>query len=341
VPGGRALPEFRERSTVACMAVKRAIEERLARLAAIANRASPSLAAELTPFLRDKTGVVVGVAAKVVGDHELRGLTQELEDAFERFFVNPVKTDPGCRAKLGVAEALRRLGANVPDLFLRALAYVQLEPSYGPPIDTAAPLRVCGARGLLESHYPFALLEVAPLLADVEPNARAGVAAVLGDVESEATEALLRLKVLAGDDEPDVVGACLQALLRSSFARSLPFVVESMKRVPESAVQLALLALGESHDERALAPLREHAETTASSDVRAAALLGMSLLRLTDANEYLLGLVEHGAERRALEVLRALAPQRFDVALTERVRTVVDARGGAVRTAFEAILTGK
>jgi HEAT repeat protein len=315
------------------------VREKLAHLADLAERAPPSLAGDLRPFLRDRVGLVVAAAARAAGEHELRDLAPLLEEAFGRLLEDPVKTDPGCRGKLATAEALRQLDAPAHDLYLKGLALRQLEPSYGPPIDTAAPLRVCCAAALFETRHPFALLEATALLADPEPNARAGVAAVLGGVGSEGAEAVLRLKVLAGDAEPEVVGACVQALLHASFARSLPFVLGAMRGAGEAVVEQALLALGESRDERALVPLCEHAGSDAP-EVRAAALLGLALARLQAGDEFLLGLVERAPERRAQEALRALKPRLFDAAFADRVRALVAGRAGAASLlrAFEASL---
>jgi hypothetical protein len=288
---------------------------------------------ELRPFLRDKVGFVAAAAATLVAEHELRGLEGELEAVFRRFLEDPAKTDPGCRAKLAASEALRKLDVRAPDVYLRGVAYRQLEPSYGPPLDTASPLRVCCAAALLETRHPMALAEVAPLLADPEANARAGVASVLGTVGGEGCEALLRLKVRSGDDEPEVIGACLDALLRASFDRGFPFVLDALRESGEEVLRLGLLALGESREERAMPTLREYAEGV-SVRVREAALLAVSISRLPAANDYLVALIEHAPERRALEAIAALEPRHRDAALMDRVRAVASTRGGAVQGAL-------
>jgi HEAT repeat protein len=316
------------------MARKRSVaEERLHAVVEAGERAGPALAMELRPFLRDKVGFVAAAAASLVAEHELLGLEGELEEVFRRFLEDPVKTDPGCRAKLAAAEALRTLDVRAPDVYLRGVAYRQLEPSYGPPLDTASALRVCCAAALLETRHPMALTEVAPLLADPEPNARSGVASVLGTVGGEGCEALLRLKVRSGDDEPEVIGACLDALLRASFDRGFPFMLDALRDSDDDVLRLGLLALGESREERALPPLREYAESV-STRVREAALLAISISRLPAANDYLVTLVERAPERRALEAIAALEPRHGDAALMDRVRAVASTRGGAVQSAL-------
>jgi hypothetical protein len=317
------------------MAARRAqIEERLHTVVELGKRATAPSATEVRPFLRDKVGIVAAAAAKLAAEHELRDLERDLEEAFATFLVNPVKTDPGCRAKLAAAEALRKLEVRAPDVYLPGIAHRQLEPAFGPPIDTAAPLRVCCASALLETRHPYALVEVGQLLADPEPNARAGVASVLGSVGGEACEALLRLKLRAGDPEPQVVGACLQGLLSASFERGFPVVLGAMRGADDQVARLALLAAGEARDERALPALRESVESAVDAETRSTALLALAISRLEGANEYLLDLVEQAPEARAVEALGALESLRHDSALAERVGATASARGGAVRDAF-------
>jgi hypothetical protein len=301
-------------------------------------RAGPALAVEVRTFLRDRVGIVAAAAAKIAAEHELRDLEKDLEEAFVRFLDNPIKTDPGCRAKLAAAEALRRLDVRSPDVYLRGVACRQLEPSYGPPLDTAAPLRVCCAAALLETRHPMALIEVAPLLADPEPNARVGIAAVLGAVGGEGCEALLRLKVRAGDREAGVIGACLDGLLSASFDRAFSFVLQTMRGASEQVQRLALLALGETRDERAMPVLREYAEGSWGEDLQATALVATSISRLPIANDYLLSLVELASERCALDAISALASQRVDSALMVRLGTVSSHRGGRVHAAYLAMM---
>lgn len=283
-----------------------ATEERLHEVVELGKRARPPSAVELRPYLQDRSGIVVAACAKLASQHALADLQADLEAAFSRLLRDPVKTDPGCRAKLAIAEALRVLESHAFDVFLHGVTLKQPEPSYGRALDTAAPLRVCCATALLEARHSLALLHAAPLLADPEPTARAGIASVLGAVGGEGGEALLRLKVRSGDDEPGVIGACLQGLLTASTDRELSFVVEAMKTSDEDVVRLGLLGLGESRDPRALPVLREYATTAVDDDVRAAALLALALSRLPEALSFLEELIRTGSEVRAGEARVAL-----------------------------------
>jgi hypothetical protein len=282
-------------------------EQRLHEVVEIGKRDVPPTATDLRAYLADKVGIVAAAAAKIAGDAGVRDLERDLEEAFARFLVDPVKTDPGCRAKLAIAEALRKLEAHAFDVFLRGIVHKQPEPTFGPPLDTAAPLRVCCATALLESRHSLALLHAAPLLADPEPTARAGIASVLGSIGGDACESLLRLRVLAGDPEPQVIGACLQALLVASLDRELEFVVQVMRGGDEDVARLGLLALGECHDERVLPVLREYVQLSVDKEVRATAMLALALSRLPAARAFLEDLAANGAPARAAEARAALA----------------------------------
>jgi len=311
--------------------------EKLARLRALAGAVPPSLAADLRPFLQDKLGVVVGPAAQLAGEHSLIALIPILVEAFARLSEDKGRADSGCRGKTAVVEALRRLEAAEHELYLRGVGYVQEEPSFGPPIDTAVPVRITCAAALFETRYPFALLEATALLVDPEPNARSGVVSVLGDVGGQGAEALLRLKVLAGDGESDVVGACLSALLRADFGRGLPFVVAKMAAAPPAVVEQALVALGEARDERAVPHLAAYGEDP-RAEVRGAALLGLSIARVAAADDLLVRRLEEAPERGAREILAALKPRLYDEGFARRVRAVVATRSAALRTLFEESL---
>jgi len=312
------------------------IAEKLARLSALRAAPSTTLLDELRPLLGDKSGLVVALAAKLAGEQGLIALVPDLEAAFFRLADGAGKVDPGCRGKLAIAEALRELDVASTSVFARGVTIRQLESS-----DTAIALRVCSAGGLLQQRHPFALLEVAPLLADREANVRAGVAATLGGLESEGAEALLRLRVAAGDDDADVVGACLQALLRSSFDRNVDFVLAEVARAhaadAPAIVQLALLALGEARRPAAIAPLLHYARTSPDDEVVAAALVSLALMRLAEADVHLFELVESGPEARAVAAVQALRSRLLEASVATRLRALVDDRGGAVRDKLDTI----
>src|SRR4029077_17848005 len=64
-----------------------------------------------------------------------------LQQCFSRFEQNPAKSDPACRAKLAVLDALDHLEHPDPAPFLQGARLVQKEASWGPPVDTAGGVR--------------------------------------------------------------------------------------------------------------------------------------------------------------------------------------------------------
>ena len=125
--------------------------------------------------------------------------------------------------------------------------------------------------------------------------------------------------------------------LRNSTA--VPFVLRAVTSASDDVVEQALLALGESRDERAIAPLRDHTDDD-RPDVRAAALLGLSLARLPSADEFLISLVESAPDRGVKEVLRALKPRLHDDALVGRLQVALGARSESLRRLLEEGLAG-
>ena len=75
-----------------------------------------------------------------------------------------------------IATALHRSGAYEDALFLIGMRWVQREPVWGGTVDVACELRSMCAMALLRLGHPSAATEVAELLADPEPAARAGAA---------------------------------------------------------------------------------------------------------------------------------------------------------------------
>jgi hypothetical protein len=119
-------------------------------------------------------------------------------------------------------------------VFAAGVRHVQLEPAYGGPNDTGAELR--GLCGLAFAHFGRhdALAVLAELLADPERVARLGAARGLGDAGRADAAPLLRYKLLLGDDEPEVIAACLESLLHLEDA--IDFVARPTRRRPQPGI---------------------------------------------------------------------------------------------------------
>jgi hypothetical protein len=312
------------------VAAPRTFDEKRARLRALASAPADQAAAELKKLLADRNGYLVGETAEAVKKHELSALVPELSAAFFRFLEDPVKTDKGCFAKNHLVEALLAFDAYETTVYLTGLRFVQKEPAFIEPIDTASGLRGLCAHALFHIHHPGALLDVAPLLFDPEAVTRAEAAAALGESGLDGAAAALHVKILAGDREPDVLGACYKALLRIAPERYLKVVSSVLSGDDEDAgeatVEAAALALGESRVPGALEVLKQ---ATAVFGMRRAAegvLLAIALLRSDTANEFLLSLAERSPEREAVSAISALALHRHDEALAKKLRAIVAAR---------------
>ncbi|HEU4406319.1 MAG TPA: hypothetical protein VFS43_13725 [Polyangiaceae bacterium] len=315
-------------------------EAKLARIAELGRGSpSPECARELRGFLASGPGLVVAGAARAAGELGLAELAPDLLRAYDRLFEDPVKVDPRCAGKVAIVEALMKLDAGGPAPFLRGLRHVQREPAFGGAVDTAPGLRGLSAHALFgRMPQQEALLEVVPLLVDPEPAARAEAAAAIGDGAGVEIEAVLRLKVLAGDAEPEVLSACFKALLKAGRERSIAFVAERLDPARGAEAELAALALGESRLESALPPLRD-ASGSRDPGLRRAALVGLALGRTAEGTTFLVERLA-GDERGALEALTALAVHKYDERLRDRVQRAVEATGKprlleAFRRAFE------
>src|SRR5262249_23267189 len=136
------------------MAKRQTVEAKVAGLHAL--RTDPQSAATLTELrkaLTDRSNYVVAKAVQIVGEFEIRTLIPELVTAFERFLVDPGKTDPQCLAKAAIAEVLVRLEHDDRELFLRGMHHVQPEPVWGGEQDSAGALRGTCALGLVQSRW--------------------------------------------------------------------------------------------------------------------------------------------------------------------------------------------
>src|SRR5579863_7264697 len=270
------------------------------------NLASPGSQAELAGYLGHKSSAVVAKAAKLVAEFELHDLEPSLVSAFHRFMTNPAVSDKGCGAKMEIVRALEALGANEAEVFLAGIRHIQVEGSFGPPVDTAAGLRAASAMGLVHMNHPGAVLEIVNLLVDREDGARAGAVRALSYSGQPAAVPLLRFKVMAGDASADVIAESFLALLEIAPETSLPFVAGYLDSSNAGIVEAAAIALGQSRQSEAVAALKSK-WPGARENQRRALLTGLAVARDDSAFEFLFSLVESGIEKIAAEAIAALA----------------------------------
>ena len=117
---------------------KQAFEKKLAGLEALRHASDPAAVRDpLRKALKDRNNYLVSKAAAIAGDRRIEELTDDLIAAFDRFFADPVKSDPQCWAKNAIAKALKDLGCRQASVFVRGIDHVQLEPVWGRRADSA------------------------------------------------------------------------------------------------------------------------------------------------------------------------------------------------------------
>ncbi len=296
-------------------------------------------AAVLTKFIAARSNQIVARAAKVVKQARLESFVPSLVFAFERFMVDPAKTDPGCAAKAAIADALYELEANAEGTFLGGIHHRQPEPVWGGSVDTAAELRGTCALGLVRMNHRDMMDLLADLLVDPEPTARAMAAQAVAYTGDDRAAPLLRLKLLTGDDNVDVMAEGFAALMKLTPARGVAFVTG---RFAESAdpdlAQAALLALGASRHLAAFEWLRARFEGQLIGDRKRPYLLPIALTRLAAAIDFLADdVIGHAHPSIAVAAVEAVRIHLGDPKLLERVRAIIERRGDAsLRTALRA-----
>jgi HEAT repeat protein len=291
--------------------------------------------ARLRAALADARSLVVARAARIVKERTLDAFASDLVAAFERFLTDAVKTDPGCNAKLAAIEALDYTDHADPDPFLAASRHVQLEPAWGRPVDTAAPLRARAVRALARLGHPDLALVAGELLADPDPPVRLAAAEALAHSGDRSAAGLLALMARRGDEDPVAHTAYLCGLLALAPDHGLPRLAAMLSGKDAALADLAAIALGQSGRDDAAGVLIEFMQSTPLAAERIVAVRALGLHRSDRALDVLLAIVADGPARDAEAAVRALSARRFEPRVSERVRDAV-ARSG--RSGLEAVL---
>ncbi|HKX00502.1 MAG TPA: HEAT repeat domain-containing protein [Bryobacteraceae bacterium] len=287
---------------------------------------SPGARAEIRKHLAAKSNLVVAKAAKIIADFELSDFEPALVEVFGRFMRNAATTDKGCLAKTETVKALYTLGAAEGDVFLAGIRHVQMEPSWGKPVDTAAPLRTASAFGLVRMNHPDAIDEIVTLLVDREPDARIGAVRALAYSGRPEAAALVRLKALQGDESADVKFECFAALLALAPEKSLAFVAGYLDGDDPALADAAAMTLGQSRLEAAVTILIKKFQAGAAGPLRPALLTSMAFARIECALDFLFDLIRSGSEPAAVQAVTALAMYRHDDRIREQVESLVQQR---------------
>jgi hypothetical protein len=312
------------------------LDQQLATLRKL-DTAAPGAIDALRAALRSTTGPLVAAAARRVGEDRLDALVEELAPAFARLCEDDaVKRDPGCRGKLAIAVALHALDHWDDRVFVAGLRHVQKEGFDRE--DTAAHLR--GACGLAHAHSarPDALDVIAGLLADDARLTRAAAARALGDAGRPDATALLRFKLLVGDEDPDVLAACAESLLSLSRDGAHDFLLAFLDDHDDRA-EVAALALGGARVAAAFEPLVAWCTGARPEQRHRVGYLAIALLRADPATAYLLDAIRGEARAGAVAAARALATFKDDASLAEQIGAAGrDNADAAVRREVDSLL---
>jgi HEAT repeat protein len=294
---------------------KRKFEEQLAALDALKQQAPEARAEPLRKSLQHKNNFVVAKAADLIRESQLSQLTPELLTAFDRFFADPVKSDPQCWAKNSISRALAAFEHQDADVFLRGMRHIQLEPVWGGSSDTAGTLRATCAlalvqcRSLVDADLLKHLIE---LVGDKEKFVRTEALRAIEQVGASSSALLMRLRAVLGSDpnsdEPEVLGACYSGILRIEGASAIPWVSRFLTSSDDSAAEAALAIAG-THSPQGFEVLRERLAEEADPWFRSVLLSAIALTRQDAALEFLFDLVRSEslqAEAAIEAILRAL-----------------------------------
>ncbi|MBC8109147.1 MAG: HEAT repeat domain-containing protein [Anaerolineae bacterium] len=308
----------------------KSIDAANAKLEALRSRPCDAETIELlTEALADSSNLVVAKAATLIRGFKLPALHPQMVAAFDRFMLDAAKTDRGCIAKQALAETLYEMGAREGDLFLVGARHVQPEKSWGPPVDSAAQLRGICLLGLIRAGHPRQLEVLAEHLMDKEPPVRLMAARAAAYAGGDSATLLLRMKALAGDVEPEIVGECFAQLVKLQPARSIEFLRRFIDSPDDAIRQASLQAIGESRQPEALVLLTDRWASAFGTDARAALVPAIAAHRSNEAIQFLIGRLQQSGSDLCVTIIEGLQMYRRDAAIRDRVKAVIDQRADA------------
>jgi hypothetical protein len=159
---------------------------------------------------------------------------------------------------------------------------------------------------------------------------------VLAELGQDSCELLLRLKVLQGDKELDVLADCFHGLMTMAPDHSLPFVGRFVASEDPLLAEEAALAVGNSRRPQALVILRASRDGSADPVFKRMLLLPIALTRCEEAFKLLLDVVKDEHPQSAAAAVKALAVYSDSPQRREAIRTAVAARHDPAFTAAYA-----
>jgi HEAT repeat protein len=303
------------------------LEDKIEALRALAAAGdAASLRKRLLTVFRGKSGILIERAARIVQEQHLPGFSDALVSAFDTLSDDGAKRDPGCGGKAACLNALDHLDHLDPDPFLRAARLQQLEKAWGPPVDTAGPVRSRAALALSRFPGPDARTLIGHLLADpLEGVRRAAIEALTGRSDGGG---LLAFRWQQMDTDALVAQLeCGVALIRAAGPLGVELVGARMSDSDEAIRETAALALAESRSSDALHFLVTALEGAFFPRERVPLIRAIAAHRSPAALRILDDILEDGSDADARAVLQA----RLELPLDPRDKASLLDRAAARR----------
>jgi hypothetical protein len=302
---------------------KRSFEDQIAALDALRQQPEETRLERLGKALTHRNNFLVGKAADLVREFRVAQLLPELRNAFDRFFDDPVKTDPQCWAKNALSRALAAQDYQEAEVFLRGMRHIQMEPVWGGASDTAGTLRATCALALVQCRTladADLLRHLIELIGDKEKSVRAEAVRAIEQVGSPSASLLLRLRAVIGADEPEVLGACYGGILRLEGGGAIPWVRRFLATGDDNAAEAAL-AIAATHSLEGFDALRESFLKPDDPWWRSVLLSAIALTRQDAALEFLLALVRADSldAEPAIEAILRSMPSREMIKRLEKL----------------------
>jgi hypothetical protein len=311
---------------------KHKLEDQLAALDALRQLPPEAGVGPLRKALANRNNLIVAKAAKLICEFQLTQLTPDLLTAFDRFFEDPVKSDPQCWAKNAISGALAQFDHSDANVFLRGMKHIQLEPSFGGASDSAGTLRATCALSLVQCRSlrePELLTHLLELINDKEKFVRVEAIRAIEQVNSSSAALLLRLRAKLSphlhpklqDDEPEALGACCGGILRIEGTSALPWVARFLAEGDDAAAEAALAIAG-TRSTQAFEVLRDRFAHTRDPWFSSVLLSAIALTRQDAGMEFLFEQVRADSlhSEPAIEaILRSAAPEE----VTDRLKKLV------------------
>jgi len=321
------------------MAVRR-VEEELDHLTRFRDAEPAEAVPALRKALGDRVNLVVAKAARIAGERQFRELIPDLLHAFDRLFEKAAERDPQCWAKNAIATVLKTMAHGEAAPFLRGMRHIQMEASFGKPVDTAETLRgICllALPACSDVTREEAMRGFVDALAERAHTIRVEAVRALREMGGFEAALVLRLKARLGDEEPEVMGQIFDALLGLEGEAAVP-VLEEFLQKPDGAVrEEAALALGSSRLPRAFELLRESYTKARDPQFREALLRAVSLTREERAIEWLLSFVRASRKQEAIDALHALALHRGSEEIRRAVASATHGRGDELEAEYRKL----